>query len=78
VLAVGPGDGVFVGGRTNSDSGGMDYLALKYGVASAVEETMNDAPSGGGLRGQRGTLNVEPTIVRGVLFMEARGEKRVA
>ena len=25
---------------------------------------------------ERGTMNVEPTLVRGVLFFEARGEKR--
>jgi hypothetical protein len=32
-----------------------------------------------GARGQRGTMNVGPTVVRGVLFMiEARGEKREA
>jgi hypothetical protein len=39
VLAVSPDRSVFVGGRTNSDSGGMDYLTLKYGAAGAVAET---------------------------------------
>ncbi len=61
VLAVGPDSSVFVGGRTNSDPGGMDYLTLKYGVAGAVEETMND---------ERGTMNVGPTIIRGVLVLQ--------
>ena len=58
VLAVGPDSSIFVGGRTNSDSGGMDYMTLKYGVAGAVAET----PSA-----EVRTPNVGPTIVRGVL-----------
>ncbi len=62
VLAVGPDSSVFVGGRTNSDSGGMDYLALRYGVADAVQETTDDG---------RGTMNTGPTIVRGVLVLGA-------
>jgi hypothetical protein len=60
VLAVGPDSSVFVGGRTNSDSGGMDYLALRYGVAGAVTET----PSA-----KVRTARRVPTIVRGVLRM---------
>jgi hypothetical protein len=48
-----------------------------YGAG--IEETMNDALSDRGLRGQRGTMNIGPTIVRGVLVLpEARGERRVA
>ena len=38
-------------------------------TTTGVEETMND---------ERGTMNAGATIVRGVLFMEARGEKREA
>ena len=58
VLAVGPDSSVFVGGRTNSDSGGMDYLALRYGVAGAAAEAPNAKVQ---------TPNPGATIVRGVL-----------
>ena len=62
VLAVGPDSSVFVGGRTNSDSGGMDYLALRYGVAGAVAEERATPHAG------RFTPNA--TIVNGMLFLE--------
>jgi len=61
VIALGPDSSVFVGGRTNSDSGGIDYLTLKYGAAGAVEE---GRPTHGALR-----ITPEPTLVRGVLEM---------
>jgi hypothetical protein len=60
---------VYVAGRTDNDTTGIDYLTLAYGTAGAVEETMND---------ERGTMNVGPTIVRGVLFAPASGVTRQA
>jgi hypothetical protein len=59
VLAVSPDGGVFVGGRTNSDSGGMDYLTVKYGAAGGVAE--NRATS------SAHCSRLTASIVRGVL-----------
>jgi hypothetical protein len=49
---------------------------LKYTSAGGVEETMNDAPSDGCRRGQRGMVNGRPTIVRGVLMLGAVGSRQ--
>jgi hypothetical protein len=40
-------------------------------TAAGTEETMNDAPSDGGLRGQRETMNVGVTLVRGTLNLQS-------
>lgn len=69
MLAVGPDSSVFVGGRTNSDSGGMDYLALKYGAAGAVEERSTPDAS-------RSTPNA--SIVRGVLELALDSRQHTA
>jgi hypothetical protein len=58
VIAVSRQGMAFVGGRTDFDDTGIDYLTLAYGAAGAVEETPNAevrAPNRGA------------TIVRGVL-----------
>uniref|UniRef100_A0A7C4CC02 Bulb-type lectin domain-containing protein n=1 Tax=candidate division WOR-3 bacterium TaxID=2052148 RepID=A0A7C4CC02_UNCW3 len=69
VLAVSRQGNVFVGGRTEIENHGIDYLTLAYGTAGAVAETPNDI---------RGTMNVRATVVRGVLSLPAKGEGRMA
>ncbi|MBM3330580.1 hypothetical protein FJY68_01855 [candidate division WOR-3 bacterium] len=62
VLALSRQGNVFVGGRTDDDSTGIDYLTLAYGSAGAVKAT----PSA-----EVRTTNRGPTIVRGILNLQS-------
>jgi hypothetical protein len=69
VLALGSdNNSVFVGGRTNSDSGGMDYLTMKYGAAGGLAE---DRTSPAAFR-----LTPVATIIRGSLLLPAISDQR--
>lgn len=61
VMAVTRQGTVYVGGRTDNDTTGIDYLTLAYGSAGTVEETPNHAAR---------TPDMVPTIVRGVLMYQ--------
>ena len=50
-----------------ANQGASSFSIIRDTTTVGIAETMND---------ERGTMNVEPTLVRGVLFFEARGEKR--
>jgi hypothetical protein len=50
----------------------------KMNPSPGIEETMNDAPFDRGLRGQRGTMNVGPTIARGVLNLGVDSRQQAA
>jgi hypothetical protein len=71
VMALNQSGDIFVGGRTDIENNGLDYLTLKYGVAGAVtEERPTPAAS---------CTTPGASIVRGVLFLpESRGERREA
>jgi len=58
VIALGPDSSVFVGGRTDIENNGIDYLTLAYGAAGAVAETPSTEVR---------TPNPGPTIVRSAL-----------
>jgi hypothetical protein len=64
VLALSRQGAVYVGGRTDNDTTGIDYLTLAYGAAGAVAEGPRDEP--------RATSG--PTVVRGVLTLGKRGQ----
>ena len=60
VIALSQQGDVFVGGRTDDDSTGIDYLTLAYAAVSAVAEKQ---------KVEVRTPNAGPTIVRGVLWL---------
>ncbi|MEO0081994.1 MAG: SBBP repeat-containing protein [candidate division WOR-3 bacterium] len=59
---------VYVGGRTDNDTNGLDYLTLAYGSAGAVTEKAN-------AEAQRSSC--VPTIVRGVLWLAGAGHNPI-
>jgi len=69
VLTLSRQGNVYVGGQARFENCGVDYLTLAYGTAGAVAE----APSA-----EVRTKNRGPSIVRGVLFLRANGEGRMA
>jgi len=68
VMALSSQGTVFVGGRTDDDSTGIDYLTLAYATVTAVKEPPNV---------ERRAPNRGATIVRGVLFLQGLGTRAV-
>lgn len=65
-IALDTARNVYVAGFSMSNAQGFDYVTIKYVQEPGVEETTSVG---------RGTMNVGPTIVRGVLRIGDRGQK---